>query len=232
MKQWLKENKIYFEIFGITSLSIMAIIVSCESNRITNNQIQVTKMESQPFIEFQRELKYDAIRGVRTDDEIMISNKGGPLREFSSIYITFLKVEHEEFGNISMRKRIVSYIPLSEYYNTTMKTFESVGTLELLTNPKNFRKLSEFYMQLSVDTRAKNIYIYSALESYFRINYIDIYGETKIEYYMVGEWGAKIKLQKKDAEKMFMIYKDKVDKREELSIDSLSPKKLYSLLNI
>lgn len=73
-KEWLGENKIFFEVFAFGFLTAMAITVSYEANRISSYQVLLMKQEHQPVFKIGLQLE------AGKKETITISNNGGPIQ--------------------------------------------------------------------------------------------------------------------------------------------------------
>ena len=54
IRTWLEINKVFFETFAAVLLRVMALVVSCQANRIANYQTELMEAEYQPVFDIDR----------------------------------------------------------------------------------------------------------------------------------------------------------------------------------
>lgn len=195
-KQWLENNKIFFEVIAFGFLTAMAVIVSLEANRISSYQILLTKRQNQPI--FKIDLKLDA--GKET---LSISNNGGPIHEFTCDSIVFYEIEKKPES--IFEKNILKYLTMEDFYNpvpdNNQKFFRipiykyhlgipngnSTGELIALSESiagSNYISARRAVLEMNVLPQYKNFCSRGILE-YVLLKYQDVYDESHEDLYRV-----------------------------------------------
>jgi hypothetical protein len=237
IKQFLKNNKIYFEtivIFILTlSLLITSIMMSIQANniaeqanKITNIQVDIMKAQYQPFLNFIIEPIYDFNKSYYAQEKLIIINEGSPIRNFKSTSIICF-----EFYNWIENKTYSKFrIPAFGFYDTTFDTYNQTGILEesICTQIEegNRYKIFNITQQFPDYALAKNdniIHVMIEFKRYILVEYQNMLGEDFQDLYYVDDFGSHaLSGQEKES-----IYNQYTDTELTLNFSLLTVESLY-----
>ena len=236
LRDWLNNNKIFFETIVAVILAIMAIAltimsinVSIKTNEIAFYETEIIKMENQPIFEFKVTYYYDIndFNYPVVHEKLIINNVGKPLKEFNCEKMIFLKITYWE-NNYPKP----AFIPIDYYFPVRSKgnltgeliTFQdSYGPYEKTGNVFKVlqaeKNLSEYVNRLNANDSV-NIDILR----FIKVEYTDIFGIIHDEIYLVDQVNGAYKLNENDGATISKYYKSFMYK---LYISELSPSILY-----
>src|SRR5436190_10899267 len=120
---WLTINKIWFETVTASSLSLMAIIVSVEQSRTASEQTKLSSLQTQiaeaqalPQFEVAIRQKLNDATSKLDDDLLVVSNRGGPIHDFTADAVCFLKVTTQDAGFAHSE----ADIPINGYFTASL----------------------------------------------------------------------------------------------------------------
>jgi hypothetical protein len=181
IRDFLNNYRVFFELIVATLLSIMAIIVSINSNRIANAQTDIMKKENMPQFEIRMTQDYNEQLRIYDNNVWMFFNRGGRLSDFDTKEYSFFKFTyHPHFDILSL--------PLYNYLNMRgVLTGESEGLIYHVDNNHFGARFLELRDSLSN-------FGYFEIETYISITYVDIFDEKRQEYFQVNPSIKKIDL--------------------------------------
>lgn len=232
IREFLINNKIFFETIVAVLLAIMAITLTINSNEIASYEIELKKMENQPLLKFDVNLsEYDYENYRFTKDQLIISNIGTPPKEFKIDNIIFLNIayenEHGRFEN--------ALIPINNYYGLGSPTGNLIGKLVnfkdkyyyYYENHGNYEYISIANDEFTKFAVNKNSLGYINIMRIVKFEYKDIYEKSHEEMYYVDPYGYKTHKLTKNNENIVSDYYDDFQFYEFLDITELSPEILY-----
>lgn len=212
LRSSLERNKVFIDLVVAIALTSMSILVSYNSNQITEQQNELIKEENQPFFVF----NLTEIDTADTLEVLEIYNAGKPVSGFSADTYTFLEIYYHDFNNDTIKR---AYVPIGNYYTFTRVAESQTGTGLLLTlkrNKHSYEKQAAYDLRKSKILRAieENFWNYSddqgkyynssagvnmwaSVFTYVHMTYLDIYGEEHDEIYYVDSW-SYFELYEKD----------------------------------
>lgn len=224
IRDWLERNKIFFETITAIFLTIMAIEVSLEANRIASYQTDILKSENLPLVYCVESSNYTSGGYV---GQLTIYNAGPPLTEFDCAVLVFYKVVYlQSSGTLDMEER-TALIQLSNYYTGNL-THNPTGVLAKFSGENyieaNRAKISFCELAWEPINRTSYFPFLRDIEivKYINVEYKDIFGETHAETYSASSSGSR-KLSNKEREK--------ININDEAVLDSsdVSPQSLYEM---
>lgn len=224
IRDWLERNKIFFETITAIFLTIMAIEVSLEANRIASYQTDILKSENLPLVYCVESSNYTSGGYV---GQLTIYNAGPPLTEFDCAVLVFYKVVYlQSSGTLDMEER-TALIQLSNYYTGNL-THNPTGVLAKFSGENyieaNRAKISFCELAWEPINRTSYFPFLRDIEivKYINVEYKDIFGETHAETYSISSSGSR-KLSNKEREK--------ININDEAVLDSsdVSPQSLYEM---
>ncbi|MCI5095721.1 MAG: hypothetical protein MRY77_05360 [Rhodobacteraceae bacterium] len=137
MKQWLNDNKIYFEIGSTLVFGIASVLVAVAANNVSQNQLEVAKIQLAPLI-FVSEKYFRDEAGVATETYLEVKNAGAPIYGFSVATRTFYIVSTSS-GEF--------WVPVNGYYSVIFELDAVEETLAEVRGTNNNFVFSETYLQ-------------------------------------------------------------------------------------
>ncbi|MGQ7772737.1 hypothetical protein [Bacillus sp. WC2507] len=182
-------------------VSISAVIITSNTNKLMEQQMEVTKAEKRPFIKFKQNYEYGE-NDFENKEILAIHNEGGLMEEFHSDVLTFFDISIRDYSKDEVEKHIL--FPIQGYYNGF-----ATGALqkELVTYEhqhvkgrkgqkveevrREFSKLKESLEQKqTAKSNTKFVIGEAEFKTYFKVEYKDIYGEKQELYYEIMSSGA------------------------------------------
>lgn len=155
-------------------IGFVGLYLTVQSNQIANTQLQLSMAQSIPQIRVNlRQVYNEEIERVDTHN-IEISCEEGFFTNYKSYAISFLNISGLEDYDIQ--------IPLHGYWGAHSLTGNTNGTIETVLGWENHQKIKNVCDQILQLT--EEIVVFD-VETYLRISYIDILGETQYRYYYV-----------------------------------------------
>lgn len=224
IRDWLERNKIFFETITVIFLTIMAIVVSVEANRIASYQTDILKSENLPFVSCVERSNYTSSGYV---EQLTIYNAGAPLTEFDCDVLVFYKIMYvQSAGALDIEGR-TALIQLSNYYTGGLThNLAGVGVLVEFSGENyieaNRAKIS--FCELAWEPINRTSYFPFLIDiemiKYVNIEYKDIFGETHAETYSVSSSGSR-KLSNNEKEII------NINNKVVLNMSDVSPQSLY-----
>jgi hypothetical protein len=212
----LQRNKIFFEVITAGVLSVTAIIVSVQANKIAETQTIIMKEEVLPQIEILMTQTKDSVTNMY-DTYWLVYNRGGKMSEYKMDTYTFIKPTLTK----SMKIDSLMY-PLYGYTDLRSELTGSADDLvSTFNNGKNAFKEQELRNSLNGEA-------YFSIETYASVTYTDILGHKHYEYYLLGINNTRLSHdQWKKIEEHHNYSKRQVgfnDLNKELILDLANPK--------
>jgi len=214
-------NEIIFKTVAFVLFSFVAILVSWKANSIYAEQVRIMKLENAPFLYFNVG-KYASSTINKSGssasffyEELVVSNKGGPLKELNSDVVTAyvrnsrgIDYDGRDLREIGDLIKVVPdyYIQRSSYNNPTgelqrfvSRQIEDTQAEELINNLEGSGKL---YGEAVVKDE---------LCSFVRLQYKDIFDESYERFYSIDPYGSVRELPQEDGERIFKQYYEKLE---------------------
>ncbi|MDR3413318.1 MAG: hypothetical protein P4L87_20590 [Formivibrio sp.] len=219
MKNFLIENKIFFEIFTSILLGVMAIVVSVQANLIAKAQLaladeskNLTMLQHLP--EIKAKFEYVDSEKRWRKERLVISNVGDEMHEFSSYEIAFVSLKElqllhknqEPDPSMHLKK---ARIPLAEYFpNVSFGVNQDKGvicTMDVDNTNLLDKNLGEFENLYLTNNKSMN----SNIERFLRVGYKDKFRKKHVEYLKFGPAGESIPMNIEEGVEVFKEYEAK-----------------------
>ena len=232
IKEWLTDNKIFFETIAATMLTFMAVILSFAQLAIT--QEQTAYLEQQIIIEREQALPQFVVisktfpgegTNQHEDDKIFMYNQGNTALNITTKVAVFFNID---YLNGPEQKDIL--VPVDGYYWWHVMSGESTGLVVTIENPKNHLKRSIIEDELSKLAAANNVIINLNIKRYVQITYRDIFDELHTKYYLVVPFSGGELVQVDDGEKLFVQHQEGFSNGKMFDIDANSALDLFNLV--
>jgi hypothetical protein len=167
---------------AVAIIALIAIVVSIRSCQIAERSYEVSYQSNLPIISAINKTYYNEEEGLHTD-KIIVTNGGGPLKEFRGYAYAIMEIEFAD-------KDIQTYVPLGGYFVNTEYTGNSEGLL-LTTfsenNSSDYWSIAGSFREAALKDGYEpliwNLFILS-------VYYNDYSGQYWTEYFMVGPYGS------------------------------------------
>jgi len=203
LRLWLKNNKIYFEIFSYIFLGLASIIVAILSWNTSHKQLEILQLEHLPVINIQRDYKTPF-------EMILVENVGYHLFEPKVDINSYFEIQRTNYN--SSDKKTYFY-RIDDYYNFVINTDNTVGRVSTIYSTEYYEdeKKRIFKEFISLD----NWLDYEIdLKSILRVDFKDENKSRYSKYYTVNDFSI-IEI---DKEKYYRIY----DKLNDTYIQGMS----------
>lgn len=173
LRNFLEENKVFFEVVVSVLLSIMAVLVSIEANRIANAQTRIMEQENSPHLEIRMTQDYNQELKIYDNTNWLVFNRGGKIIDFEANECTFFKFYYGQNPDSIV-------IPIYGYFNLRgLLSGESEGLIYQVDNDHNGK------IEIALRDSLMN-YGYFEMASYIEITYRDIFDKKHSEYYQIA----------------------------------------------
>ena len=207
-------NAIAFLALGIAILSLFK---SCEANKLSYEANIISRTTELPYFKF-------SIRYTDKDDEIVIHNEGGKLRELEEP-IVYL------FWDITSDKALMDKksIAVINYYNLGSRDPLLSGDV---IATKSTDKLSDAitlideFKKIGIDN---GLMLFFSVRKYIRLRYKDIYEELHDDVYEISPAATK-KMSKNQGMALIEEYNNYNDKGSYIDMHNATAKSLYKKL--
>lgn len=93
IRVWLEKNKIFFEIFSSVLLGLAAIFVAYASYQVSEAQLEVSRVATEPHFYLEETLFLDAETQMYNEEELRLYNAGAPAYNIYAFVRTFIVVD-------------------------------------------------------------------------------------------------------------------------------------------
>lgn len=208
-RDFLNRNKVFYEVIVAFLLSLMAIKVSCNANKIAETQTKIMEQESLPQIEIRGYQGFNQEKKVYDNTTFLVYNRGGKLSDFSIENMTFIR-----FVPRGIEERDKMNIPIYGYFG--MQGVLSGDAQDLVYSfDTDHQDDIEVNLRDSLSNKG-----YLQIESYVKVSYADISDQTHFEYFFLRPTSVKI------SEKEWEEHQNIFDDNDKLSFPKLTASKL------
>src|SRR6266478_1684949 len=189
LRDWLSANKILFETIAAFILSAMAIIVSIAQTATSFRQTQLSALQTQiaeaqalPQFEVAIHQKLNDATNKYDDDQLVISNRGGPVHDFLASSAYFIKVTVGSAG----AKVLMIEVPIGDYFTASFVSVASTGQLVTMIGNHNNAAVADLSRTLREVAHAKGL-VFADLGEHLivRLLYRDLLDRQHDDYYEV-----------------------------------------------
>ncbi|MEZ9396747.1 hypothetical protein AB4393_12335 [Vibrio splendidus] len=180
MRNWLNNNKIYFETFVPLLVSVAALVVALASYNLADRQLELSAIESEPNFYLKEMYLYDPTIKRAYETELRIYNSGADISNFKKQINSFVEVEHyNESG------KVVDYISIIGYYGITYNSSDPSGELSLIKGERNNDKYFETYFDFQNLKSDENYgFVFLRLKHATKISYTNKLDEKGVSYFI------------------------------------------------
>jgi hypothetical protein len=132
VRTWLTANKILFETLAASLLSLMAIIISVAQTRTASEQTSLLTLQTRiaeaqalPQFEIAIHQERNSATGKFDDNILVISNRGGPVHEFSADSAYFITVTASGDKGAILKAEL----PINGYFTASLVNVSGTGKL-------------------------------------------------------------------------------------------------------
>jgi len=189
VRDWLFANKILFETVAASLLSLMAIIVSIAQTRTASKQTELLALQTRiaeaqalPQFEVAIRQKLNDATGKFDDDHLVVSNRGGPVHDFSANAAYFISVTAGGIrGEVSK-----SEVPVNGYFTASFVSVASAGELVTMIGNHNNASVATLARDVREVAHARQLdFGHLDEQLVVRLRYRDLLDRQHEEYYEV-----------------------------------------------
>jgi hypothetical protein len=200
LRNVLTQNKILFETLAASLLSLMAIVVSIAQMRTASQQTSLLTLQTRiaeaqalPQFEIGIHQKLNPETSKFDDDNLVVSNRGGAIHDFSADTAYFLRVE-ADVGDNGYRK---FELPVHGYFASSYVTVSGVGDLITMTGYRNNAAYVTLVRKTSAAASVRKWSFANVDEQLvIRLRYLDLLDRGHEDYFQVPFVGAAIRIPK------------------------------------
>lgn len=171
-RKWLKDNKIFFEVFSMFFLGVMSIVLTWTSIRISQRQVDIEEHKLIPRIEIDYRFEADISKKSSNSEVINIYNHGGDILDLEIDLFCFLNLLFESKTNEEI-------IPFKGYFNQ--------GNIVKNSSTNLIYEIGSNYTQRDLIQRGLSLIevlpAYPDFNFVMRIKYKDVFKKQHVKYY-------------------------------------------------
>lgn len=181
LREKLKENEIFFSTIATLLLSLMAVVVTINSNKLLYNQIEVERMVNQPDFYISREYKLNEETSSFDEVELYIKKLSGVAKNIKVTNTALLEIKFAD----SLQKSFETTFELQSMYDQSFSGYNGESNIiTKLSGYRNNTRLSNF--RKSFELKMKDFgydYVSTKPKIFIKIIYQDFSGQFKEEFY-------------------------------------------------
>ena len=188
LREWLDKNQVFFSTVAAFLVSIMAVVVSCNSNKLVEKQFQMEYFDKIPQFEIRGMYGELDSSGKATDFILNTYHLSGKYKNLDIDYKTFITVELTD----SLQNSFTVHYQLYDYFDWSESLSGPNGLIYRVSsknNIANFLKLSDaLYKKL---TKGKK-FEYAEIQNLtiFEVSYLNFLNEYKRDYFQVDHYNG------------------------------------------
>lgn len=216
LKQFLTNNKIYFETILVLLLGAMAISVSLSANHIATAQLQLaTEAQKVAILPYQPNIsarfKYLPSLGSTTKGQLLITNDGDTAAQLQIEPIAFLDLHELQIipingpatRSVHLQRALLGlnhYFPNITLINDESKHFELTQEID------NIDALALKIDELSKSQNSNTTSLTGYVEKYVKVFYLDRFKTEHVDYFRFDPSGEGVLMSRSEGEAMFSRY--------------------------
>lgn len=188
MTKFLKTYQIYFTTLAAISLSIMSVVLTCNSNRIAQRQSDISYTENMPDFELSSDYIMDTKTQKAVELQIKLACNNGKFNNLSINHKTFVKLSVID-TNYASREYLFL---LTDYLDWSQSLSNRNGEIKLFGGENNNIRFYELedYINLKLSPYKLQTVKFDSF-SVFELTYINFLNENITEYYTIhGKYGS------------------------------------------
>ncbi|NKZ38419.1 hypothetical protein HF690_05535 [Oleiagrimonas citrea] len=226
-KSWLKDNKIYFEIFAMVLLGIMALavslsqlFVSIKEMKLMSAQLRVAERGVDPLIIPTSKYVDKSDLGVYAGDVLNIVDEGAPVFEFHPTCKVMLGVTIKKIstGEVVLNKDFA----LRLYYDSYVPGDGRKGVVAVYSRSGNNLKIFDLEKSIEGYAKLRGYSANIAVRRYLRVSYLGSSGSKVTKFFIVGAAGTTELMPQEEGRRKFHAYDQAVRKHDFLRIDKVN----------
>jgi hypothetical protein len=172
-------------------VSIAAVYVSTQANRIANRQAEIAERELQPIITAGTAYEFEG--GFAKSESLTVRNDGAPARGFDVDEISLLYVTYQRRAQGAQQRAIL----IDNYYTVGLTTGRSKGKLVTFVGDRglgNNMNMVRLDRRCRAYAESRSSILLLDLVSIVRVTYVDQLNEERIEYLTLSGSGGSLPL--------------------------------------
>ena len=170
VRQWLKVNKIFFEVLAAVLIGGASLVVSWSALQVGEQTLAATEVSSLPHFALSKEPRFDPSAQKFVEESLALNNHGAPISNWDWTVKTFVAIE--KYG--ARRGKI--FVPLDGYYNVQNRSSVPVGQLAEAVGRENLKQYADLYMAALNAKGSDGVGVHISLEVVSVVSYEDRFG--------------------------------------------------------
>lgn len=227
MRDWLSKNKIIFETIAATLLSLMAVVVSFLTYRVTSRQTnliglqtEIARQQVAPQFVVQK-LQVQSSDGIYHDDRMVITNKGAIARAAEVDDVEFITLRCSRIGAPPKKLRL----PVINYYGVNLVSSRPELEFTLENRGNNDQYASLYTGLMNLDSKSATL-VEIGMDIYVRVNYQDLLDQKHSDYFWAKGRTAAEHIPQKEGQAAFQEHDEGLTK-EMLAFPKLTADELH-----
>lgn len=194
VRTWLKRNRIFFETVAALALSTMAVLLSCQGNRIARlqailaeRQTAIADVENQPFFRAALLIHWDSAAQRFDEDRLAVLNEGAPAYNPRVTLAQFIDLRCASSTKDSL-------IPLQGYFDTELQSGRRTDTIDTFIGHKNRERFNSLYHSYIALSNGPGRASWVGQRLFLRIDYLDRTRVSQTRYFEVLEPGGAVSM--------------------------------------
>ncbi|MBE7646715.1 hypothetical protein F7644_12070 [Tenacibaculum finnmarkense genomovar ulcerans] len=180
VRKFLKKNEIYFTTITALFLSLMAIVVTYNSNQIAKQQIELSYNENKPDFNISGYYIRNLQSGMAEEYEMTVSKYGGKAKNININTVSYITLEFQD----SLRVNFENKFLLRFYLDSNFGNSNNTGIITTIKGYENNKRYSELVKEIEKRLKEKGYkYVFNKCETYIKIEYLDFSEKRNTEVY-------------------------------------------------
>ncbi|WP_085716121.1 hypothetical protein [Pseudomonas sp. B28(2017)] len=218
MKNFLTDNKIYFETCVSVLLAIMAIMVSINANFIAKAQLSLAndaqRIATLPYLpNIKARFKFVASESGVRKDKLEVTNSGDAMYELRAVPIAFLELRELQVVPMSETYKKNSHlnktlIPLEGYFPNVTWVDGSDKDFVLYQDIENTDLLEDRLNAFSKKYDSEDKHVIGGIKRYLVVSYKDRFKAQHTDYFEFDPMGEGVLMDSSEGEGIFNSYNE------------------------
>lgn len=192
----MKKIQIKWEVVITIVISITGLFISWQAYKISKLQAEIARNSLLPNIQVNE--IYGAMESVNVNDYIIeITNLEGKINNYNSKIVSFLDCQYIDKAYHFYDEKV----PILYYYMWHENSKSNIGVLERIATAFNYKRLEKLENDIAKYIKYTEEVLNIELESYLKIEYVDLLGKQQELYYYINKGQASIVESQKAIEK-------------------------------
>ncbi|MGN8059124.1 hypothetical protein ACTJKN_22750 [Pedobacter sp. 22163] len=179
IRVWLKRNDVFFTVGCTTALSVMAIIVSSNANKIAQRQSDMDHQDRLAEFRVTTTPVIDKRTRMWEASRMEVYERAGRAKNTEVETVTWLEIDYSNSDGNSRSSRF----RLDGYYDHAILSADGNGLIATISAEKNQAKEFALEDYIEETARFRHAYVSFKLKSFLKIKYLDFENMEQEDYF-------------------------------------------------